>query len=334
MSLSAGFSIWLLQVLGVGVLTSILALALHRINDRLHLSPTFRYQFLKVALAMILISPVWSIVVPGSLKIYFGKSSSDNVAPKPVANKLATQSKTSNPVSENSKSAGFLEPPTEIERSRRENPEERQAGLENKLTKQFSFAKIAISLATIYLLGLCISIGRLFSSLLDARRVARHARNFDTPESFCPVFTSPEVSSPVSLGIIDPIILIPEDLTTTLSPSELRMVLAHEGVHITRKDHLFKTLSLLVELLWYFWPLTRKLSQELEAEMEISCDNQLLTSGFFSPRPYGELLLRLASRSGSNPGWAGVGISNSFLARRIKSMKTASIESRACLQFD
>ena len=67
----------------------------------------------------------------------------------------------------------------------------------------------------------------------------------------------------------------------TLSPSQLRIVLAHEGIHIDRKDHFFKALAIVMDLFWYFWPISKKLSAHFEVEMELSCDDSLLTSGFF-----------------------------------------------------
>ncbi len=111
------------------------------------------------------------------------------------------------------------------------------------------------------------------------------------------------------------------------------MVLAHEGVHVTRKDHFFKAIGLLTELFWYFWPPMKILTRELESEMELSCDQHLLISGFFQPRSYGELLLRLSSFQLPAAEWSTVGISNSFLRRRIESMKNVAQKSRPVLQY-
>jgi hypothetical protein len=180
----------------------------------------------------------------------------------------------------------------------------------------------AALLLLIYFAGLLYFLRRIVRLILEAKKLMDKAEPLEVEQSFYPVYSSNDLHAPVSLGLFEPKILLPKELQTQLSPNEMRIVLAHEGVHIARRDHLFRGLSSMVFLIWYFFPLKKVISDDLESEMELSCDASLLTSGFFEPRRYGELLVSLAQIQMKNGH--GIAISRSFLKKRLEAMKRFS----------
>jgi beta-lactamase regulating signal transducer with metallopeptidase domain len=70
--------------------------------------------------------------------------------------------------------------------------------------------------------------------------------------------TSPHLLEPGVVGIVRPVILLPERITEHLVPSELETVLAHELCHIGRRDNLFAAIHMIVEAVLWFHPLVWK----------------------------------------------------------------------------
>lgn len=187
-------------------------------------------------------------------------------------------------------------------------------------------------LAAVYGLGVLYFLIKLLLAVSEARRLRQNAQK-SAMFKHQPIYQTHDVSVPISLGVIRPIILIPIRLFETLSPAEMQMIVAHELHHIQRGDHLFKIISLIIEGIWFFSPVTYILGRRFEIDMEISCDDQVLGLEICSPKNYGELLLRLSMSATSQLGWSGLGISNSFLKRRIEAMKTGQLKKRPLSQL-
>ncbi len=282
-------SLWVLQILGCGIIISSTALGLHGLAKNYSLPNTFRYYFLKTAFLLMVMIPVVGLI--------------------------ASQMKTRSP----HLGATFETKVKSATISVVEDPK----GIVSKSVETIFF---------VYGVGLLISLAFLARSIFRANAIIRQAKQENDIGSVAAVYSSAAVRSPVSFGVLKPIILMPSHLLSSLDPEELQMVLAHEDTHISKKDHLYKALSLFVSQVWYFWPPVKGLAQELEAEMEFTCDRHLVDSGFFPPRAYGELLLRLSHFQTPNAGWSGLGISNSFLVRRIESMKNNQQKRRPLTQ--
>ena len=76
-------------------------------------------------------------------------------------------------------------------------------------------------------------------------------------------------SSPLLIGIVKPVLLIPESL---IGKEELDHVLNHELMHYKRCDILYKWLVAFVKCIHWFNPLVYILAKEIDNECEISCD--------------------------------------------------------------
>ncbi len=104
------------------------------------------------------------------------------------------------------------------------------------------------------------------------------------------VWQSENVRSPFIVGLFRPKIYIPYGLT---EPG-LGYVLAHERAHIKRLDHVVRTLGYLVLCLHWFNPLVWLAFYLMGRDMELSCDEKVL-SGMADKAEYSETLLSFAA---------------------------------------
>ena len=97
------------------------------------------------------------------------------------------------------------------------------------------------------------------------------------------VAVSDLLSSPVSLGIFGPVIVVPASLEGTLEEAEIEGILLHEAAHVARKDHLAGLLEQLARIAFWWNPLVPRLCGTLDDAQEELCDNhvvQIQGSGF------------------------------------------------------
>ena len=90
------------------------------------------------------------------------------------------------------------------------------------------------------------------------------------------VFVSDLVSSPITLGFLKPIILLPIAALNNLSPQQTEAILLHELSHIKRYDYLVNMLITVVGTVFYFNPFIKKFISVIEAEREACCDDLVL----------------------------------------------------------
>lgn len=103
----------------------------------------------------------------------------------------------------------------------------------------------------------------------------------------------PRLESPMAMGIIRPMVLLPPGSVPALS-------LRHELTHIQRRDLVGKALLLVVCALYWFDPLVWYMSHVADQDMEAACDGQLARDMTQTEkRAYGELLLSAAARESS-----------------------------------
>lgn len=86
------------------------------------------------------------------------------------------------------------------------------------------------------------------------------------------IFESYGLHSPVVIGYLKPIILMPLGLCAQLSTAELEAILAHEIAHVKRNDYLINLIQTLIDVLYFFNPALRYISESLRAERENCCD--------------------------------------------------------------
>lgn len=107
------------------------------------------------------------------------------------------------------------------------------------------------------------------------------------------VFLSAQVSTPLTIGFLKPIILVPMASINHLSTQQMEAVLLHELAHIKRHDYLVNILLSIVEIGLFFNPFTQLISKHIRKERENSCDDWVLQFQYEAP-VYAEALLRIA----------------------------------------
>ncbi|OON70887.1 M56 family metallopeptidase [Hymenobacter sp. CRA2] len=139
-----------------------------------------------------------------------------------------------------------------------------------------------------WLLGILAMMLRLLAGLAYVRRLRRY-RVAALPEAWqqrldalCAqagltrpvrVLASALVSSPVVVGYVKPVVLLPLSALTGLTPRELEVILAHEVAHVLRQDYLVNLLQALVEVVFFYHPAVWFLSAALRTEREHCCDD-------------------------------------------------------------
>ena len=102
----------------------------------------------------------------------------------------------------------------------------------------------------------------------------------------------PYVSTPMLLGVLRPVIVLPRGV----EPDRLGDILAHELTHARRQDLLYKWFGAAVTSLHWFNPLMLVVRRQLNRACELSCD-EAVTRGLDAAgrRHYGETLLAMAA---------------------------------------
>ena len=107
------------------------------------------------------------------------------------------------------------------------------------------------------------SVQSLFRRVLGTLRIRQNAH----------LFESVRVNTPMVIGFVKPVVLLPVGLVTGLSPKQIEAVLAHELAHVKRYDYLVNLLQSLVEVVYFFHPALWWLSGRVRQEREHCCDD-------------------------------------------------------------
>lgn len=90
------------------------------------------------------------------------------------------------------------------------------------------------------------------------------------------IWISEWVTSPVTIGHLKPVILIPMAALNQLSTQQMEAVLLHELSHIRRYDYLLNFILTIIRTVLYFNPFAGAFVKIVEAERERSCDEMVL----------------------------------------------------------
>ena len=113
------------------------------------------------------------------------------------------------------------------------------------------------------------------------------------------VYEAAGLGTPLVFGVLMPRIY----LSAGMKDRERQLVLAHERVHIARRDYLWKLLAWGAVCLHWFNPLVWLAYRLAEADMEMSCDEAALARlGREVRKEYAEALLSLSCAEGNRGG--------------------------------
>ena len=135
------------------------------------------------------------------------------------------------------------------------------------------------------------------------------------------LYTSPKVESPITIGLFNPIVIIPEKLFATLSDNELKSILLHELAHIYHCDHVIGVFKRIAIAASWWNPLAYIISAKHAVAREEVADNYVLRE--LAPKVYSECLAGLAEKIcliSSYPAAAGMAGNYSSLEQRVRSI--------------
>jgi beta-lactamase regulating signal transducer with metallopeptidase domain len=115
---------------------------------------------------------------------------------------------------------------------------------------------------------------------------------------------TPAVGSPSLFGFVRPRLLLPEGLTRSFSPEELRYVFLHELSHVKRHDIITGWLMTVLQILHWFNPLVWLAFHRMRVDRELACDALALSYAKEEEnQPYGRTIIKLLEGFGCST-WA------------------------------
>ena len=138
---------------------------------------------------------------------------------------------------------------------------------------------------------------------------------------------SDALPAPVVVSCGTPRVILPADIQLSLSPSQLRSVLAHELAHVQRRDHWIAAAQATAEIGYWWNPLFHSLSRRMNALREMICDD-IATASESNSQQYAQSLVRMIENTVARQfAVNSLGISRSRISemeRRVRRILTTS----------
>lgn len=133
------------------------------------------------------------------------------------------------------------------------------------------------------------------------------------------IWLSSMVDTPVTFGIFKPVILLPIAAVNHLSLKQAEAIILHELNHIRRNDYLINLLIACVDVILFFNPFARLLTNIIRKERENCCDD-LVLQFCYEPQSYARALLTLEQNRIDTGALAvaATGKDKYFLLNRVK----------------
>jgi beta-lactamase regulating signal transducer with metallopeptidase domain len=208
---------------------------------------------------------------------------------------------------------------------------------------------LGLTILGIYFAFLLYSIFKLIQAWQTTRTIRRRATEIEPNDSVAEVihhcelefgaragsvrvFRSDTLPVPVTTGLFNPVIILPESLLREGNVELLTSAIGHEFVHVARKDYL---LNLIYELLFVpvsFHPAAALLRRRVRETRELCCD-ELVAERILNAEVYARSLVRLASsapplRRLSVTTTVGIADADILEARIMSLLKKPSLHTR------
>ena len=145
--------------------------------------------------------------------------------------------------------------------------------------------------------------------------------------------TSELVHTPIAIGVLKPVIVVPASLFLQISPRELETIIAHELIHIRRYDPLVNIAQCVIETLFFYHPATWWISRQIRREREFAADAAVVEIFEDSHVTYARALANLEeirlSTNQQMPRYATAANGGNFMQRIQKILKIKTEVSRA-----
>ena len=168
---------------------------------------------------------------------------------------------------------------------------------------------LGFGLIAVYFVFLSYRVFKLIQAWLTTRAIRRHAVELEADDRLTSVIQrceqeigtrsikvlrSETLPVPVTIGLVHPVIILPESLSREGSVELLTSAIGHELIHVARRDYL---LNLVYELLFVpisFHPAAALLRRRVKETRELCCD-ELVAERILNPEVYARSLVSLAS---------------------------------------
>lgn len=132
------------------------------------------------------------------------------------------------------------------------------------------------------------------------------------------------VTNPMIYGIINPIVIIPNNINKFMSIEEIKFIIFHEVYHYRRKDILVLLIADILKVVFWFNPLVWMAFNMMRNDIEVACDMNVVNKiGFSNRKAYGMTIIKMIeNHSKTSKLSLGLGFLNykSQVMRRIKMM--------------
>ncbi|MEO8809281.1 MAG: TonB family protein [Rhodanobacter sp.] len=133
------------------------------------------------------------------------------------------------------------------------------------------------------------------------------------------VLRSSLVLTPVLVGWLRPVILLPLAVACDFPVSQVELILAHELAHLKRWDPLANLFQVLLETLHFYHPAVHWISRDVRNEREICCDRLALSITGGSRQEFAATLAQLGELR-EHPGSLGLAANGGVLLDRVQYM--------------
>jgi beta-lactamase regulating signal transducer with metallopeptidase domain len=190
------------------------------------------------------------------------------------------------------------------------------AAIPIQATPTVPWAEIAF---TMWALGAFLLLLHWTLRWLELRKLIRDSQPLpiDLP---IPVRCGASTLEPGLVGILHPLLLLPQGLAEQLTSEEVRSILAHELCHLRRRDNLTYGIHLLTQVIFWFYPPTWWLGTRLIREREHACDEGVLAAGH-EPRVYAASILKVCRFYVGAPIVGAAAVSRSDLNGRVQRIR-------------
>jgi bla regulator protein blaR1 len=199
-------------------------------------------------------------------------------------------------------------------------------------TSSWHLREILPALVAIWILGVVIIASR---SLWHWRRLAQLVRHAATPlpeweaqlSQMCKRFGllrpvrllgSASVATPMLIGWIKPVILLPLSMLSGFSAHQIELIIAHELGHVRRWDYVANLFQVIVETVLFYHPVVHWISRDVRNARESCCDDLVLSLAQGNRVTYARTLADLEELRHMDLVAPALGASGGVLLARIR----------------
>ena len=157
--------------------------------------------------------------------------------------------------------------------------------------------------------------------------ILRRLEARECPRTTVRLVSSADALEPGVFGFLRPVLFWPQPLSERLDEREIESIVAHELCHVRRRDNLLASISMIVEVMFWFHPLVWMIGARLNHERERACDEHVIVLGG-DPRSYAQTILKTCELCLEAPLPTYSGVTGPNLRNRIETILAGATAQR------